>query len=359
MSMATRRPRVLFVAIVASGLAACGGRSRPENASAPAPACAPAPALAPDAPASSTRERSHAEDVALARAHALRLGSGVPRDYVGAASAYAELCRGGCGDAEACREYLHLAGFSRGAVLARADLDIAVRLCDRGDRTACQFASLMFMRSEDYDPDAVEALCAGGDRKACALAAVFDFEGTRLGVPCEGMCNPGPPSLGKRRTLHACRHGDGRACGSVISSHLVRCRLDEVPTIEACVDRVARQFEAAKLGSAAPLRDAWSTTRTLCAAGDVDACSVVPGREIPDADLCSAGDWSKCDWSTDPAQRRRGCAAGYLELCEPRGERSVGAMRLMGLRDRCRKGEPRACEDVTRETAVAACSKTE
>lgn len=353
--MAPQWPRVVLAWMVANGLGACSGRSP----SAPTPERRPAAADVAAPSTETARTRSPADAAALTSAHALRLGRGVPRDFVAAARAYAELCHAGCGDAEACREYLHLAAFARGAVLARADLDIAVRLCDRGDGTACQFASLVGMRPKDYDPAAVDTACAADDRKACAMAAALDFEGTRLGIPCEGMCEPSPPSLGHRATLNACLHGDGRACSSVMSSHVAVCGAAGLPTIEACIDNVAREFESAKLGSAKPLRDAWSMTRALCADGDPDACSVVPGQAIAHADLCSAGDWMKCSWATDPAQRRRACTAGYVELCEPPGERSSGATRLLTLRQRCQQGDRAVCADVARETAVAACPKAE
>lgn len=312
------------------------------------PAAAPPPPVAKPAVAP---RRSAADEAALAKAKDLRLGKA--RDFVAAARIYADLCRAGCGDQEACREYLHLAAFSRGAVLARADLDIAVRLCDRGDALACEFASFTGMREKAYDPAAVTAACDRGDRQACALESTFDFEGTRLGIPCEGTCPPDPPTLGRRATLHACLHGEGRACGSLLASRMALCRAE---TPDACVDAAAREYEAAKLGSAKPLRDAWAKTRALCTDGDVDACAQVPGHEVPRATLCAAGDYPSCNSSDDPALRKRGCDAGHRELCEPPGETASGAMRLLGMRDACAKGDKAVCAAVARDTAVTACT---
>jgi hypothetical protein len=44
----------------------------------------------------------------------------------------------------------------------------------------------------------------------------------------------------------------------------------------------------------AEVKDAIAKTRAACDEGDADACSALPGRDLPAAQLCAAHDYAQC-----------------------------------------------------------------
>ena len=216
----------------------------------------------------------------LAEARAYVIGKGVARDYRKAVALYRTRCAGGCGDREACRQYLDLVFKDRGAVLGRPDLGVVGLLCDRGDQLACLVASLYGTRPQPPHDLSAETLCRAGDHLACQLVL-----GDLHFGPYEG--EPRPPTRVHPVIVQSCLEGVESSCGQLSGGD----------------DPIAVMAHAQQV--------------TLCDAGEADACDQVPGREISKEELCRAGDYDACSGSLVDGDRARACAAGYGKACTP------------------------------------------
>src|SRR4051794_26626593 len=254
-----------------------------------------------------------------AEARAFELGTSGTRDYRRAAMIYDELCADGCGDHEACRELIDLAVHERGTVMTPARVAIPARLCDRGDQVACWFASLFGVRDPSAFTADLATLCTAGDRKACEGSVEFDFGD--VGTVGDVLARPRP--------LAACDAGAADGCASLFAELWPYCSAHDTAPGTACVEKRAAEWKATG-GDPTPLLVAWQQVQALCARGDAKACDWVPGKELDELALCTAGDYFRCQSLANRGEDRArpvACAGGITELCTPpRARPSTGAM---------------------------------
>jgi TPR repeat protein len=240
---------------------------------------------------SRAREASKPPMSPLDRARAFERGSGEPRDYTTAYALYAQLCRDGAGDAEACRRQLRMLAEARGApagdrdALRRRYGDLARAVCERQHNAVACYVAALASGSAEAVPPAVRAeldqprhSCEAGDVDACELAlSGFDFSGSS-----------GRKEERERAAAMGCSKDDIMLCAAVVRE-LTECRVQ--PGIERCRDQLVATWRA---NDDRERLAALSKLDTACAAGDADACAAIPGRELARDALCKAHDYNAC-----------------------------------------------------------------
>lgn len=229
-------------------------------------------------------------------------GDGVPRDYARAFEIHIADCKDGRGDLAACDAALDASVSARGTARdGRRELRLLQAMCTRGDGVGCfqsmyleamgdRFRRNTFGVPDDPETDErfkakfdaalhrVERACARGEGRACAV--MFGLVGGDGGTAEE------------RRRDHAdvaCQQGSVELCNWLIVE-LWGC--DDGDDLQAC-ERVVGEWRSRPWNERQLA--ALDRLQTWCDAGEARACDELPGRPIPDEQLCAAHDYRACD----------------------------------------------------------------
>jgi len=242
---------------------------------------------------------------------------------------------------------------------------MSATLCDRGSKMGCLIAVVMRRRPpaalEAHD---IDAACERGDADACEVKLARD--GLFVG-------GGGSSELERQRDAArgtACRGGHREYCDDIFRYPWKHCE-GRPRNPEACLDRIAAERRAEVRGNPAATarvetslqkeRELFRQLALECDAGDADACAAIPGRVLPPATLCRAGDYGACTLATrlgDAQSAEIGCAAGMADVCNDMGEALLYADQPSPAEARpwfqraCDLGDSSSC-NLAREVEVA------
>lgn len=232
--------------------------------------------------AAAPRPAAHNEAASPGDPRDYELGHGVARDYAKALELYRTACNDGHGDAVACRKLGLAIANQRGSHEDNQAAGTALgEACHAGDLPACLYGDALGMSVEHGDlAGPLTTACDGGDADSCQAALTMIAYSQAMSDDCDAHCQ----EQIENRELQACHLGSLRICIDLVQKVFESCTPDDT----ACATQAEGEAPA-------PFQNAVEQVRAACDAGDADACKVIPGRRIPEAELCAAHDYAACD----------------------------------------------------------------
>lgn len=278
-------------------------------------------------------------------AEAYERGDGVPRDYARAFERHVAACGDGHGDLVACDMVLDAIHSARGTANDDRRFVLQRTYCAAGDDINCLRHWSIEWDLVDPELDAT----AASSPKDKARRAAFEAALSRIEAACEGgngrACaameelNLGDVDFEEysrdRRNDMACRAGFIDRCDALLWK-LRDCAV-WLTTDSAACDRVVTAWRSDPVHRAQLA--AYERLDAMCDAGEARACDVIPGRALPDDDLCTAHDYAACAtlacFGDDAAgERARRNGASHLAACDRAYRRALQAWH------RCGRDEP-------------------